>query len=258
MNQDMDFHTAKALLDWQVELGVTDAICDTPINRYEIPEKAPKAKTVEAHPEPVEEKAPDGAELAAKDAAGANDLDGLRAALSGFEACNLKRGARGLVFSKGSPSADVMIIGDAPDREDEKTGEPMSGMAGVFLDKMFGAIGRTVAGDAPETQIYVTNILPWRVPQNRDPQRSDLAMMAPFVRRHIAIAQPKVVVIMGNLPLSGLFGKTGISRMRGEWMDIDGTPVILMQHPLDIMRSPSTKRLAWSDLLALKAKLRDI
>lgn len=257
MNQALDFHQLKAMLDWHVELGATEAIGDVAVNRYDVPAKAPKpASAPPAEPEAQSEQPTiDAAAIAEKAARAAQDIEALKAALTDFEHCDLKRGSRGLVFAKGHAGADVMVIGEAPDRDDERAAKPFSGPTGVLLDKMFSAIGRSIDGESPDSQIYVTNCLPWCPPQNRDPKPDEISMMAPFLRRHIALAKPKAVVVMGNMPLSALFNMRGISRNRGIWKDIEGTPALLMQHPMDLMRNPAAKRDAWKDLLALKAKV---
>lgn len=257
MNQQIDFHHAKALLEWHIELGATDAICDEPINRYEIPAKAPKA----AKPADVEAPAAKPLQVdtiaeAERAAAAAQDLDALKQAINAFDHCALKRAARGLIFANGQPTADVMIVGEVSDRADEKAGVPFSGPSGVLLDKMFAAIGRKTDGQSPDTQIYAVNTLPWSAPQNRDPRPDEIAMMVPFLHRHIELAAPKIVVLMGNTPCQALLGKKGISRMRGTWETINGNSVLLMQHPVDLMQNPMAKRNAWNDLLALQSKLR--
>lgn len=260
MNQPLDFHQLKAMLDWHVELGATEATGDVPVNRYDVPAKAPKpvvAASVEPET-PMAAPAIDAVALAQSSAQAAQDLDALQAALNDFDQCDLKRAARGLVFAKGQAGAEVMIIGEAPDRDDERARTPFSGPSGILLAKMFAAIGRSVDGTSPADQIYVTNCLPWCPPQNRDPKPDEIAMLAPFLRRHIALAKPKAVVLMGNMPLASLFNMRGISRNRGQWKDIDGTPALLMQHPMDLMKNPSAKRDAWADLLALNAKMKDL
>lgn len=253
------FHSALAALDWQIELGATETIADVPINRYETPEKAPavQSKPGSALARPAGAGTPadpqdaiDAARLAARSAM---DLPGLRDALAGFEHCELKKGARNLVFSDGQPGAPVMLIGEAPGREEDIAGTPFVGRAGQLLDKMLAAIdmGRTHA----ERPVYITNILPWRPPQNRDPAPQEIAMMRPFVSRHIELAQPKVVVIVGNISAQCLLGKRGITRLRGHWTESEGIPALPMFHPAYLLRNPAAKREAWADLLALKKRL---
>jgi len=187
-------------------------------------------------------------------ATAAGSLEALASAMAGFEHCELKRGARNFVFSDGAPAARVMVIGEAPGREEDSEGKPFVGRAGQMLDRMFAAIGLDRATDGPKG-IYITNMLPWRPPQNRDPNAEELAMMAPFVQRHIELAAPDVLVLMGNHACAGLLGKRGITRLRGTWGEVGGRPVMPMCHPAYLLRNPAAKRDAWADLLAIKARL---
>lgn len=255
MESTIDYHTARAMLEWQVEFGVTETICDAPVNRFEIkpePKKAVPAPTAEIKPGIAAKPADvDGVELARLAASGAGDIDALRLALSGFEACELKRGARNLVFSDGVAGARVMVIGEAPGREEDREGRPFVGQAGQLLDKMLGAI------DLSRTEnVYITNVLPWRPPQNREPTPEEMAMMLPFLERHVALAKPDFLVLMGNIACQSVLGKRGISRMRGQWGEAMGLPALPMFHPAYLLRNAEKKREAWADLLDLKAKLR--
>jgi len=150
----------------------------------------------------------------------------------------------------------VMIIGEAPGRDEDRAGRPFVGRAGQLLDRMFAAIG--MARDAPDPgrALYITNILPWRPPQNRKPERAEIAMLMPFIERHVALAAPEVIVLMGNTPCAGLLGREGITRLRGQWMRALERPVMPMFHPAYLLRNPAAKREAWADLLALQDQLR--
>ena len=187
------------------------------------------------------------------DAAGS--LEALREAIGTFEGCELKRGAKSLVFSDGLPQARVMIVGEAPGRDEDIQGKPFVGRAGHLLDAMFAAIGMARTAPSPETAIYITNVLPWRPPQNRDPLPAEIAMMVPFVERHIVLADPDVIVAMGNISCQALLGRRGITRMRGRWGEAFGKPVLPMFHPAYLLRQSHAKREAWADLLSLKARL---
>ncbi len=256
MESGLDFHTAKALLDWHVDLGADEAIGDVPINRYEVPKEAPKA----AKPEPaaaapvVTQQGPDAVGIAHQLAQGAQDLDGLKAAMASFPHCDLKNGARNLVFSDGIAGARVMVIGEAPGREEDQQGKPFVGPAGQLLDAMFAAIDH--GRDHAENPIYITNVLPWRPPQNRDPKPDEVAMMLPFLERHIALANPDFLVLMGNHSCQALLGRKGITKMRGQWDEVFGKPALPMLHPAYLLRMPHAKREAWADLLSLKDRLR--
>lgn len=253
MDAGHDYHTAAAMLVWQYDLGATEAMLDAPLNRYELPEAAqtrPKAE-----PAPVAmPAAADPVAVARAMAAAADSLAGLQAALAGFDLCDLKRGAKSTVFADGSPAARVMVIGEAPSREEDIEGKPFAGRAGQLLDRMFAAIGLLRGHDNSGTGLYVLNALPWR--PMRDPDAAQMAMLQPFLERHVQLAAPDVIVVMGNTPLQMVAGRSGISRCRGQWTTGFDRPVLPMLHPDQLLRNPSAKREAWADLLALKAWLR--
>lgn len=253
----MDRAEALALLEWQIELGATEAIGDAPINRYEAPNEASRPKA--RKPADAQNTVPgiDPVEDAARLADGANTLEELKLALASFEQCELKRGARNLVFADGNPNARVMIIGEAPGREEDLQGKPFVGAAGQLLDRMFDAIGMARSANTRDEALYITNILPWRPPQNRDPQPDEIAMMLPFVRRHVALSAPDFLVPMGNISCQALLGRKGITRLRGNWTEALGHPALPMFHPAYLLRNPAAKREAWHDLLMLKKRLME-
>lgn len=264
MESALDWHSARALLEWQAELGVDEAISDRPIDRFAheaemraqaaATDAAPRGKAAAAAPAappPVAAlKGPDPVAVAKAAADGARDLKALQMALGAYEHCELRKGARNLVFSDGVAGAKVMIIGEAPGRDEDREGKPFVGRAGQLLDKMLAAIDLS-----RESSVYITNVLPWRPPQNRDPKPEEIAMMQPFLRRHIALANPDILVIVGNHSAQALLGKRGITRLRGEWHEAEGRPALPMVHPAYLLRNPAAKREAWADLLALKARL---
>ena len=253
--ESLDFHTARALLDWQIELGADECISDTAIDRYALPDRLPKAAVKEAKPHltkgPVRMEERDAVSEAQKAAQAATTLKQLRQAMEAFDLCDLKRGARNMVFSDGIAGAPVMIIGEAPGRDEDRIGKPFVGAAGQLLDRMFDAIGMGRSNAA--APIYITNTLPWRPPHNRDPKPEEIAMMKPFLLRHIELAEPKVLVIMGNWACQALLAKRGITRLRGQWTQAVDKPALPMCHPAYLLRNPAAKREAWSDLLMLKA-----
>ncbi|MDW3117585.1 MAG: uracil-DNA glycosylase [Roseovarius pacificus] len=257
MESALDYHTAKALLDWQIELGVTEAICDAPVNRYEVPEKVAKPAAATAQTAPLATApAADPVQEARAAAQNAGSLEALQEAMAAFEHCDLKRGARNLVFADGNPTARVMIIGEAPGRDEDIQGRPFVGRAGQLLDRMFAAIGMARDATDAEKSVYITNVLPWRPPQNRDPKPTEIAMMVPFVQRHVELIAPEVIVLMGNISCQAGLGKRGITRLRGHWSESYGKPTLPMFHPAYLLRSPHAKREAWADLLELQARLR--
>jgi len=259
MESALDYHTARALLEWQIELGATEAMLDAPVNRYEVPDKPIRAKPAVAA-EGVAPQAPkvDPIQAARDLAARANDLDSLRQAMESFELCDLKRGARSLVFSDGNPAARIMIIGEAPGRDEDRAGKPFVGRAGHLLDRMFDGIDMGRSASLSAKSIYITNVLPWRPPQNRDPKAHEIAMMVPFLQRHVEIVAPEIIVVMGNIACEAVLGKRSITRLRGQWHQAFGKPVLPMCHPAYLLRQSHAKRDAWADLLSLQAKLKEI
>ncbi|QXT41338.1 uracil-DNA glycosylase [Gymnodinialimonas ceratoperidinii] len=260
-----------AALEWQVELGADEAMLDAPLDRFSLPNpvKMPKpepakpvgqpgrgASSAPSTPAPLRPAAPeiDAVAIARQLAGSAETLKALREAMALFDHCQLKRGARNLVFADGAPSARVMVVGEAPDRDEDRAGTPFVGPVGQMLDRMFAAIGLDRAAEGA-AGLYLTNVLPWRPPQNRDPRPDELAMMAPFLLRHIDLVDPDIVVLMGNHPCAGLLGRQGIKRMRGTWEAVGGREAMPMCHPAHLLRNPEAKREAWADLLAIKARL---
>lgn len=254
MESALDPHAALALLEWQVELGVTEAIGDAPVDRYALADTAPRPDRTGAATPAAPQVVPktDPVQEARKAAAGATALPSLRQALADFDHCELKKGARNLVFADGVPGSRVMIIGEAPGRDEDREGRPFVGRAGQLLDRMLAAIGLD-----RQKNVYITNVLPWRPPQNRDPLPVEIGMMKPFLERHVALAQPQVLVLMGNISCDAVLGKRGITRLRGQWTQAMNLPVMPMFHPAYLLRQPQVKRQAWADLLELKAKLRE-
>ena len=258
-----------AALAWQVELGADEAICDAPVNRYReetppppveapapapAPAQTPAPASVHAAPASAPSEADPVAEARAR-AAGAATLGALAAAMADYDGCELKQGARSFVFADGNPQARVMVVGEAPGRDEDLQGRPFVGRAGQLLDRMFAAIGLSRTSADPAQALYITNLLPWRPPQNRDPSPQELAMMTPFVTRHIELADPAIVVTMGRFSLQALTGLSGITRVRGRWTQAAGRPCLPMLHPAYLLRNPASKREAWADLLELKARL---
>ncbi len=260
MDSAQTYWRDRALLEWQVELGATEAILDAPLDRYALETVKPAPKVAAPAnapsptlPVPVETDAVGDATRAAESA---GDLPALAAAMQAYDHCELKKGARSFVFSDGNPAARVMIVGEAPGREEDRAGKPFVGRAGQLLDRMLAAIDLGRAHEDPARAVYITNVLPWRPPSNRTPDAEEIAMMLPFLRRHIALADPDLVVVMGNTPCQALLGRAGITRLRGQWVEVLGKPCLPMFHPAYLLRNPIAKREAWADLLDLNARLK--
>jgi DNA polymerase len=271
MDPHLEYRDALAALAWQVELGADEAILDAPVNRYDAPAPKPPLSKPPPNKSPLSAvPLPDAPPLplaaqpsvdpieAARAAAQVGSLPELAQALEGFEHCALKKGARSCVFADGNPSARVMVIGEAPGRDEDIQGKPFVGRAGQLLDRMFGAIGLARDADGADEALYITNILPWRPPQNRDPKPDEIAMMLPFIGRHVALADPQLIVLMGNISCQAMLGRRGITRLRGHWQLIANRPAMPMFHPAYLLRNPAAKREAWADLLSVQARLREI
>ena len=272
MMEPEGWQAALAALAWQVDLGVAEVVGDVALNRYELPESlkpAPAlpaaARTEPAGAElavaksavasPSRQIGEDAVALALHLAAQAGTLAELQAAMAAFEECDLKRGAKSLVFGDGNPQARVLLLGEAPGREEDQEGRPFVGRAGQMLDRMFAAIGLSRTSPDPAHAVYIFNVLPWRPPQNRDPTPEEIAMFRPFVERHIALIDPDLIVLLGNTPCLTLLNQKGILRLRGGWTTALGKPVLPMTHPAYLLRNPAAKREAWADLLSLRARL---
>ncbi|MBU2486520.1 MAG: uracil-DNA glycosylase, partial [Alphaproteobacteria bacterium] len=187
-------------------------------------------------------------------AASANTIAELRAALEGFTGCNLRHSAKTLVFADGNPDADIMFIGEAPGREEDLQGMPFVGRAGQLLDRMLAAI------ELSRETAYITNMIPWRPPGNRTPAAHEIELCRPFIERHIALAQPKLLVMLGNVASKSLLDTDkGILSLRGTWMNRKSgdaeIPVMPTLHPAYLLRNPAQKRLAWADFLSLRDRL---
>jgi DNA polymerase len=258
MTLAMDPRLIAALLDWQAELGADECIGDEGLDRFAVPPPAAvtpaRAGMADLPPAPMQ--ADPVAEAQAL-AGRAQTLDELARLQSGYDHCDLKKGARNFVFSDGRPGARVMLLGEAPGADEDRQGRPFVGAAGQLLDRMLAAIGLDRQAPDPDRAVYIANVLPWRPPGNRDPEPAEIAMMQPFVRRHIELAAPQVLVLVGNHACQAILGQKGITRLRGQWAQALGRPVLPMLHPAYLLRNPIAKREAWADLLALQAKLRE-
>lgn len=252
-----DWHAALAALAWQVDAGADETIGDAPVNRYELAVDAtkPLAEKASSPPTPAAPSA-DPVALARAAAGHAGTLEALREALTSYQHCDLKKGARNTVFADGNPKARVLVLGEAPGAEEDREGRPFVGRAGQLLDRMFAAIGLSRNSPDAQSALYITNVMPWRPPGNRDPEPAEIAMMLPFVERHIALIDPQVIVAVGNTSLFALTGSKGILRARGNWSEALGKPLLPMTHPAYLLRNPGAKREAWADLLSLQTRLR--
>ncbi|MCV2449203.1 uracil-DNA glycosylase [Paracoccus sp. DMF] len=251
----LDAETALALLQWQAELGADEPCLDAPLDRYDQPERAEPVPTPAAPAPNPPDTALDLAAQAEAMAATATSLAELAAAQEAFDGIELKKGARNFCFADGNPAARVMVIGEAPGEEEDNQGRPFVGRAGQLLDRMFAAIGLSREAVDAEKALYITNVLTWRPPGNRRPEPAEIAVMLPFLRRHVELAQPEILVLMGNTPCMAALNRQGILKLRGTWTEAFGLPALPMTHPSYLLRTPAAKREAWADLLSLAARL---
>jgi DNA polymerase len=245
----------KAALDWQIELGADEAIGDTFEDRTLAPPPPKKAAKTSARP--ADAPSIPTAEIAGECA----DLASLQTAIAAHPH-PLKEGARNCVFADGNPAARIMIVGEAPGRDEDLQGLPFVGRSGQLLDKMLACIGLDRKSEDAASAVYIANILPWRPAANRTPSVDEAGEFRPFIDKHIALIDPALVITMGNVSTKTLLDtKTGIMRMRGKWTEatLGGAtrPVLPMLHPAYLLRQPQDKRHAWADLLSLKAKIEN-
>jgi len=259
ISSDVTLESAlEAALTWWTAIGV-----ETPVIAPAKPQ--PRGKPVAAAParSPVKTAPPtampapltDRLNTAKQAAKGAKDLDALRAAMNAFDAGTLSDNAAQCVFSCGNPSSKIMLIGEAPGREEDAAGKPFIGPAGQLLDKMLASIGLT------ESDVYITNIVNWRPPGNRKPTPEEIELCRPFFTRHIELIAPQVILIIGSVSLAALTQITSIMKNRGQWQEIkigdQLIPALPIYHPAFLLRRPELKKDAWRDLLALNAYLSE-
>jgi DNA polymerase len=252
-----------AALRLQIDWGADEALDDAPIDRTRPPSRpASPSHPADLHARPAPPPAPQPAAprptvlaRAHTVAAAATTLEELQTALAAFTDCPLAATATNLVFSDGNPNAGLVLVGEAPGAEEDLTGKPFVGASGQFLDRMLASVALN------RTNLLITNLIPWRPPGNRPPTESEVLMCLPFLRRHLALAKPRIVVTLGALSTRALTGNdSGIRKMRGRWQNLDlegsGTVRLLpMLHPAYLLRTPGAKRDAWVDLLALRRAL---
>jgi uracil-DNA glycosylase family 4 len=253
---------AADLIVWYEAMGADEAIGDSPVDRFAtgaIPAKtSAKSPASPAKSRATSAKSRAGAESAAIPASleAAATLAELEALLAQFEGCTLKRTAKSLCFARGSASARVMLIGEAPGRDEDLQGKPFVGRAGQLLDRMLAAIGLA------EEHVYITNTIYWRPPGNRTPTPQEIEACAPFLARQIDLLSPDVMVLLGGAAAKSILGVSeGIMRLRGKWKLYRSgdreIPTLATLHPAYLLRKPEEKRYAWRDLLMLKARLEE-
>ena len=253
-----------SLLRLLVGAGADEAIEELPLNRYvhkvskeQIRRPDPRVlATSRENTSSVASGVAKDKEFLASSPRTIETLEELRMSVEAFDGCQLKRTATNTVFADGNPKADLMLIGEAPGAEEDRKGIPFVGKAGHLLDRMLAAIDRD-SGSA-----YITNVLFWRPPGNRNPTAEEIDVCLPFVKRHIALVQPRVLVLVGAVAAKSLLDLTeGISRIRGKWYSYDlggvDTPIdtTAIFHPAFLLRQGNKKRETWQDLIAIRTRL---
>lgn len=257
--------TAESLLAFWAEAGVDAMLMDEPIDRIAagqiVPPRPPERITaptrknagIQVASEDVSKQVAQARHLAAL----ASDLDMLQAAIESFDGCPLKfaGAARQSVFYRGSKDAPLFVIGEGPGQEEDARGEPFVGRAGQLLDRMLAAAGLT-------DRVFITNSVFWRPPGNRNPTLEEQAVCAPFLERAIALVNPKMLLLVGGPSAKAMLKRDeGILALRGrwfEWRSSDGElelPALPTLHPAFLLRQPTAKKKAWSDLLTLTERL---
>ena len=252
-----------ATLNWLVEAGADEAVATEPVNRLAAKPAAVQAAPKIAPPQPAPARAPlalegDAIGGAMAAAAAAGNLAELQAALEAFDGCALKRTATNTVFADGVAAGRIMLIGEAPGRDEDRVGKPFVGRAGQLLDKMLASIGLD-----RKTNAYITNVINWRPPDNREPTPEEAAACLPFLRRHIELANPGVIILLGAVAARHVVGSTdGIMKLRGRWMEYrvgdHMVPLLPTLHPAYLLCQPAHKKLAWRDLQAARDKMHSL
>ena len=246
----------QALLDWYAAMGADEAIgeapvdCFAPVARHALRPQAQGQSALPLRVTVIPPKAGPGPGAASS----ATTLAELEALVARFEGCALKRTAKSLCFARGRDGARVMLIGEAPGRDEDLQGKPFVGPAGKLLDRMLDATGLS------EDDVYITNTVYWRPPGNRTPTPEEVEACAPFLARQIELNAPDVLVLLGNAAAKTILGVTeGIMRLRGKWLTYSSgerdIAALATLHPAYLLRNPHDKRLAWRDFLALKERL---
>ncbi len=191
------------------------------------------------------------------------DWPALQQAVAHCQACDLCQGRQNTVFGVGATTADWMIVGEAPGEHEDARGEPFVGPAGKLLDNMLRAIGLSRAADAPRAA-YIANVVKCRPPGNRNPTPAEIAQCAPYLRRQVALLQPRIILAMGRFAANALLAGSvpdvasqPLGRLRGRVHAYGGVPVVVTYHPAYLLRNLPEKAKAWADLcLALDVMRR--
>jgi uracil-DNA glycosylase len=258
---DITPQAAAAMLSWLAEMGADEIIGEIPHDRFAAAAvSAGRAPLAVPTPTVTQAKMPAAALPRGIGAGECRSLEEVEAALSAFDACPLKKTATRLCFADGNPNARVMLVGEAPGRDEDIQGKPFVGKSGQLLDRMLAAIGLARGSEERESAVFITNVIYWRPPGNRTPTEAETAMCLPYLLRTIELQRPDVIVCLGATPTHRLTGRSdGILKSRGKWTEttVSGRTIPLLPtlHPAYLLRQPAQKRLAWRDLLSLRQML---
>jgi uracil-DNA glycosylase len=251
---------ARAVQPGQSSQAQPDGAAPPPLNQSPAAPVAARAPLIQRSPAPPPARqfptaTPDAAtESAVAAAARATSLDELKLQLQSFDGCALKATAKHLCFYRGAAQAPLLIIGEAPGRDEDQEGRPVTGPEGLLLDRMLAAIG------LDETTAHITNIVYWRPPGNRTPSPQEARVCRPFLDRQIQLVAPKVIVLLGGTAAKFMLDvPDGILKLRGKWRELEiagaKARVIATLPPSYLLKTPAAKRQAWADLLMIKAAL---
>jgi len=272
INTDIDLRGA---LEWYSAMGVDLAVGDEPIDHFAAkkPEvttpqqsssvpaaigaplsapASPQATPAQSHAQPASHNVEEAQELSSS----AKSLEELRAVMENFDGCPLKHRATNLVFGEGKHDAQVMFVGEAPERDEDMQGQPFVGRTGDLLSRMLSSIGLN------RENIFIANALPWRPPGNRNATPAETAVCLPFLNRQIELVAPDIIITLGGGSSKTLFNTTdGILRLRGKWRELEAgkhkCQAMATLHPAYLLKQPAQKALVWKDLLSLKAKIAE-
>ena len=181
-------------------------------------------------------------------------LDELRSEIKNIKNCELKANANKLVFCDGNEKSQVMIVGEGPGQKEDEIGKPFVGDAGMLLNKMLKAI------EVERSKVYITNVVNYRPPNNRKPEPAEITRYSNFLKKHISIIDPKILILMGSTAMESLFGsKIKISKERGLWKEViinNKTFLCMITfHPAYLLRQPENKKYSWTDLKEIRKKI---
>ena len=229
-------------LKFQIELGVSETIST------KIREDRNKVNSLEINSN-VENNSNELSEI--------KTLKDLQYFIENYDECELLETARSTVFCDGNVDAEIMLVGEAPGNQEDIEGKPFVGKSGQLLDKILETI------NINRTNCYISNIIPWRPPGNRNPTAEEISMCLPFIKKHIELVNPKILLLVGSISSKSILNKNlGITKLRGEWhiykegnIEVPALPIF---HPAYLLRRPNNKSYVMRDILLFKRKIQDM